>query len=128
MSKRSKSAKRKKKVIVSSSSVGQYLDLIQHDMMQGNYSEVVTNCERLLNYLPQNASQRVDVLGHLGTAHAMLQNFRKSYDVLSEALRLDPKIIAAYKATGEGWQSRINDILARELPKQKAKRQRSKAA
>jgi uncharacterized protein (DUF4415 family) len=44
------------------------------------------------------------------------------------SLRLDPKIIAAYKATGEGWQSRVNDILARELPKQKAKRQRSKAA
>jgi len=32
------------------------------------------------------------------------------------SLRLDPKIIAAYKATGESWQSRINDILARELP------------
>ena len=44
------------------------------------------------------------------------------------SLRLDPEIIAAYKATGEGWQSRINDILAREVPKRKAKRQRSKAA
>ena len=44
------------------------------------------------------------------------------------SLRLDPKIIAAYKATGKGWQSRINDILARGLAKQKAKRQKSKAA
>jgi uncharacterized protein (DUF4415 family) len=44
------------------------------------------------------------------------------------SLRLDPKIIAAYKATGEGWQSWINDILARGLAKQKAKRQRSKVA
>jgi uncharacterized protein (DUF4415 family) len=44
------------------------------------------------------------------------------------SLRLDPKIIAAYKATGVGWQSRINDILARGLAKQKAKRQRSKVA
>jgi uncharacterized protein (DUF4415 family) len=44
------------------------------------------------------------------------------------SLRLDPKIVAAYKATGEGWQSRINDILARALPPQKAKRRSSKAA
>lgn len=44
------------------------------------------------------------------------------------SLRLDPKIVAAYKATGEGWQSRINDILARALPHQKAKRRSSKAA
>jgi len=44
------------------------------------------------------------------------------------SLRLDPKIVAAYKATGEGWQSRINDILARALPQRKAKRRPSKAA
>ena len=31
------------------------------------------------------------------------------------SLRLDPKVVAAYKATGEGWQSRINEILARTL-------------
>jgi uncharacterized protein (DUF4415 family) len=44
------------------------------------------------------------------------------------SLRLDPKIVAAYKATGEGWQSRINEILARALPRQKLKRRPSKAA
>jgi uncharacterized protein (DUF4415 family) len=44
------------------------------------------------------------------------------------SLRLDPKIVAAYKATGEGWQSRINDILAHALPQQKHKRRGSKAA
>ncbi len=31
------------------------------------------------------------------------------------SLRLDPDIVAAYKATGEGWQTRINDALARAL-------------
>ena len=30
------------------------------------------------------------------------------------ALRLDPDVIAAFKATGPGWQTRINDILKRE--------------
>lgn len=44
------------------------------------------------------------------------------------SLRLDPKVVAAYKATGEGWQSRINEILARALLQQKSKRRPSKAA
>lgn len=41
------------------------------------------------------------------------------------SLRLDPKILTAYKATGPGWQKRIADILARKAPK--AKRRASKA-
>jgi uncharacterized protein (DUF4415 family) len=28
-------------------------------------------------------------------------------------LRLDPDVINAFKATGEGWQTRINDTLAK---------------
>jgi len=44
------------------------------------------------------------------------------------SLRLDPKIVAAYKATGEGWQSRINEILTRALLRQKFKRRSSKVA
>lgn len=31
-------------------------------------------------------------------------------------LRLDQDVLAAFKATGKGWQSRINDVLRRELP------------
>jgi len=38
------------------------------------------------------------------------------------SLRLDPRVVAAYKATGTGWQSRINDVLAAALPKHRAKR------
>ncbi|HEX4160299.1 MAG TPA: BrnA antitoxin family protein [Rhizomicrobium sp.] len=33
------------------------------------------------------------------------------------SLRLDPRIVAGWKATGEGWQSRVNDVLAAALPK-----------
>lgn len=33
------------------------------------------------------------------------------------SLRLDPRIVAAYKASGAGWQSRINDVLAAALPR-----------
>jgi len=35
------------------------------------------------------------------------------------SLRLDPKVLAAYKATGPGWQKRVADTLAREAPKTK---------
>ena len=31
------------------------------------------------------------------------------------SLRLDQEVVAAYKATGEGWQSRINDTLAHAI-------------
>jgi uncharacterized protein (DUF4415 family) len=44
------------------------------------------------------------------------------------SLRLDPEIVAAYKATGEGWQSRINETLANALVHQGPKRRSSKAA
>ena len=91
MSKKSKSSKHKKRVIISTSPVDKYIHLIESDMLQGNYSDAVVNCERLLNFLPQGASRRAYVLAHLGTAHAMLQNFPQSYDALSEALTLDPK-------------------------------------
>jgi uncharacterized protein (DUF4415 family) len=38
------------------------------------------------------------------------------------SLRLDPRILAAYKATGAGWQLRIAEVLAASLPKCAAKR------
>jgi uncharacterized protein (DUF4415 family) len=38
------------------------------------------------------------------------------------SLRLDPRVVAAYKATGTGWQSRINDVLAAALPERGVKR------
>ena len=91
MSKKSKPSKQKKRVIVNSSPVDRSLDLIGHLIFQGDYQQAVAHCERLLNYLPQHAPQRVEVLAHLGAAHGMLQNFRQSYDVLTEAIALAPK-------------------------------------
>jgi uncharacterized protein (DUF4415 family) len=32
------------------------------------------------------------------------------------SLRLSRDILAAYKATGAGWQTRVNDVLARNAP------------
>src|SRR6266480_5837360 len=91
MAKKSKPLKTKKRVITHESPVDKYLDLIGHQIFQGNYAEAVATCERLLNYLPRNAPQRVDVLAQLGTAQAMLQNFPQSYETFTEALALEPK-------------------------------------
>jgi|LauGreDrversion4_2_1035121.scaffolds.fasta_scaffold1360567_1 uncharacterized protein (DUF4415 family) len=34
---------------------------------------------------------------------------------VSTTLRLDPDILTAFRATGPGWQSRINDALRKSL-------------
>ena len=31
------------------------------------------------------------------------------------SLRLDPDVIAAYRATGKGWQARINETLRKHM-------------
>ena len=90
MARKSKRSKHKKKVTTSSSQFDKWFDLVGHQIFQGDYLEAVTNCERLLNYLPPRAQQRVDVLAQLGTAQGMLQNFPQSYEAFSEALALDP--------------------------------------
>jgi uncharacterized protein (DUF4415 family) len=35
------------------------------------------------------------------------------------ALRLDPDTAEAWRASGPGWQTRVNELLAREAPKAK---------
>jgi uncharacterized protein (DUF4415 family) len=43
---------------------------------------------------------------------------RSSAAKVSVTLRLDPDILASFRATGPGWQSRMNDVLRRaaQLP------------
>lgn len=38
------------------------------------------------------------------------------------SLRLDPDVVAAYRATGKGWQKRINDTLARAVSRESHQR------
>ncbi len=33
------------------------------------------------------------------------------------SLRLDPDVVEGFRATGPGWQSRINEVLRQHLPK-----------
>src|SRR5260221_14270356 len=113
MSRKSKQSKHKKKFTASLSPVDKYLDLIGHQIFQGNYAEAVATCERLLNYLPQHAPQRVDVLEQLGTAQAMLQNFPQSYAAYTEALSLDPNNAELW--LNRGMASRFTSRFGRSL-------------
>src|SRR6266581_1178052 len=113
MSRKSKQSKHKKKFTASLSPVDKYLDLIGHQIFQGNYAEAVANCERLLNYLPKHAQQRVDVLNQLGTAQAMLQNFPQSYAAYTEALSLDPDNAELW--FNRGMASRFTSRFGRSL-------------
>jgi tetratricopeptide (TPR) repeat protein len=90
MSKKTKQSKHKKKVTTNSSQVDTWLSLIERQIVRGDYTETIVNCERLLNYLPQHAPQRAHVLGHLGAAQSMLQNYPQSYEAFTAALALDP--------------------------------------
>jgi uncharacterized protein (DUF4415 family) len=38
---------------------------------------------------------------------------------ISVTLRLDPDIVAYYRATGDGWQTKINDVLRRTIQKRR---------
>lgn len=38
------------------------------------------------------------------------------------SLRLDPDVVAAYRATGKGWQKRINDTLAEAVSRERSHR------
>jgi tetratricopeptide (TPR) repeat protein len=113
MSRKSKQSKHKKKFTASLSPVDKSLDLIGHQIFQGDYAEAVTNCERLLNYPPRHAPQRIDVLDQPGTAQAMLQNFPQSYAAYTEALSLDPNNAALW--LNRGMASRFTSRFGRSL-------------
>ncbi len=90
MAKKSKFSKQKKSITTQPSQADKLYGLITRQVIEGDYTEAISNCERLLGYLPQHSPLRVDTLAHLGTAHAMLQNYPESYKALTEALSLRP--------------------------------------
>ncbi len=110
----SKKSKQKKRLTTSpSSQVDRNLDLIGHQIFQGDYAGAVTICERLLNFLPKNAPQRIQVLDQLGTAQAMLKNFPQSYAAYTEALSLDPNNAELW--FNRGMASRFTSRFGRSL-------------
>jgi len=90
MTKKSKQPTHKKNLTTNPSQADKLFDLMGQQIFQGNYTGAIANGERLLRYLPQHAPLRADVLGQLGVAHAMLQNYEESYQAFTEALEITP--------------------------------------
>lgn len=111
--KSSRSSKGRRRSFTYASPIDKYLDLIGQQILHGNFAEAVTNCERLLNYLPKNAPQRVDALTQLGVAQGMLQNFPQSYDAYTEALALDPNNVEIWynRSTASRFTLRFGQAL-----------------
>jgi uncharacterized protein (DUF4415 family) len=41
---------------------------------------------------------------------------------VNQTLRIDPDVLEAYRREGKGWQTRINVVLRKHMPKRKAER------
>lgn len=90
MSKKSKPAKKKNVVSSNAPQTDKMFNVIGLQIMEGDYAAAVTTCERLLNFLPAHAPQRVEALSQLGTTQALLQHYAQSYAAFTEALEIAP--------------------------------------
>jgi tetratricopeptide (TPR) repeat protein len=62
----------------------------EEQMRAGDFAGCISTCEPLLDLLPKHSEMRLNMLGLMGLAHGMLQNYHESYAILGEALALDP--------------------------------------
>jgi len=66
--------------------------------------------ERLARMRPASAADVADIKRRL-RGRPRLQAAKRL-----ASLRLDPDVVARFRATGPGWQSRINEVLREHLP------------
>ena len=68
----------------------------------------------------------VDVVPHIVAAYNRSRGRPPVGDApkVAVSLRVDPTVLAVFKTTGTGWQTRMNDALAKAALKIKSKAQR----
>jgi len=54
------------------------------------YDAVIRTCKRILHYLPKQEKLRAQALGLMGMAYALQKRFEESYQILNDAVQLDP--------------------------------------
>jgi Flp pilus assembly protein TadD len=89
MSKKPNRLKRLQKKVIPTRLLEQQFRHAQHQVLQGNFVDVITTCEPLLSYVSKRSPLRVEVLALSGLAHGMLQHYEESYELFTEALALD---------------------------------------
>jgi tetratricopeptide (TPR) repeat protein len=92
MSKKSKRTKQRQRrpVQLQAQALRRLVNHAQYQMVQGDFAGVITTCEPFLGLLPRRSPMRVEVLALLGLAHGVLHHYQESYDLLTEALTIDP--------------------------------------
>ena len=69
------------------------MDRIQYaeqQVREGDFAGCIHTCEPLRSSLPKHSEMRLHILGLMGLAQGMSRNYHESYDILSEAISLDP--------------------------------------
>ncbi len=67
-----------------------HIQYAEQQVREGDFAGCIHTCEPLLNSLPKHSEMRLNVLGLMGLAQGMSRNYHESYDILSEAISLDP--------------------------------------
>ena len=91
----------------------QWMVKIQERAFAHDYEGVIEDGERLLNYLPAHAPERIRVLLFVGMAYGSLQEFARSYDIYTEAVKLAPHDADVWY--NRGLASRFTSRLAQSL-------------
>lgn len=67
-----------------------WLGKLERQIMAEAYKGAAQTARRILRHVPEGSRPCSEALMHLGTALAMLQEFEESYQVLSQALEMEP--------------------------------------
>lgn len=76
--------------LVGKGQIDDWLSLASAQLARQEYDQAVRTCKRILQYLPKTEKVRAEVLGMIGMAYALQKKFEESYQILSEAVQLDP--------------------------------------
>jgi tetratricopeptide (TPR) repeat protein len=89
MAKKSRKSTHKRGSVIGSSRADELLDMMEQQMLQGNYEEAIKNSELLLSLLPQRSQQRSIILEQLGAMYGMQEDYAQSYHAYTEALNIE---------------------------------------
>ena len=73
----------------------------------------------------KRAKPLAEVLPELAVAAKKVGRPKSENPKVPVSLRLDPDVLEAYRKTGHGWQSRINEVLRAGMPKPSGERKRA---
>lgn len=86
-----KAQKQLKGWLIGRQQVEEMLGKASSQLAAQDYDGAVRTGKRILQYIPQKDKVRAEALGMIGMAYALQKKFEESYQILSEAVRIDPE-------------------------------------